>query len=85
MDEAQAAIERHGNGHPRVGDRVHVGGNDGDVELEAFGQPRFKLRLAREHFGIKGRERDVVKGQADVVVGREEGVRRLVESGIKLV
>ena len=31
MDQPQAAVERHGDRHPGLGHRVHVGGNNRDI------------------------------------------------------
>ncbi len=74
MDEAQAAVERHGDGHARFGDRVHVGGNDRDVQVQALGQRGVELRVARQNFRIKRGQRDVIIRQAHFAVGGEKGV-----------
>ena len=79
MDEAEAAVERHGDGHARFGHRVHVGRNDRDVQVQIFRERGVELRVARKDFGIKRRQRDVVERQADFVVCREKLFRRLVE------
>ena len=85
MDQPQPAVERHRDGHARLGHRVHVGGDDRDVQVQSLRQRRVELGVARQDFGVERRERDVVVGQPQVAVGREEGVRRLVELGIELV
>ena len=41
--------------------------------------------VARQNFRVERRERYVIVGQPKIAVGREEGVRRLVELGIELV
>ena len=46
---------------------------------------RVELRVAREDFRIKRRERDVVEGQAEFVVRRKEFFRRLVERIVGVV
>lgn len=38
VDQAHAAVECHLDGHFGLGDRVHVGGDDGDLQLEGLGQ-----------------------------------------------
>ena len=84
MDQPQPAVERHRDGHARLGHRVHVRGDDRDVQVQTLRQGRVELRVAGQDFRVKRRQRDVVVGQPDVAVGREEGVRRLVELGIEL-
>ncbi len=79
MDEAEAAVERHRDGHARFSHGVHVGGDDGDVQMQDLRELRVEMRVAREDFGIQRRERDVVKRQADLVVSGKEFIRRLVE------
>ena len=79
MDEAEAAVERHGDGHARFGDGVHVRRNDRDVQLQTVGERGVELRVARQDFRIQRGERDVVERQADFAVRREKFIRRLVE------
>ena len=85
MDEAEAAVERHRDGHARFGHRVHVGRNDRDVQVQILRERRVELRVARQDFRIERRQRDVVEGQAEFVVGREEFFRRLVERIVGVV
>ena len=79
MDEAEAAVERHGDGHARFGHGVHVGGDDRDVQMQVFRELRVEMRVARENFRIKRGQRDVVERQADLAVRGEKLIRRLVE------
>ena len=83
MDEAEAAVGCHRNGHARFGHGVHVGRNHRDVEAQILRERRVELRVAREDFGIERRERDVVERQADFFVCREKLIRRLVERIVK--
>ena len=80
MDETEAAIQRHGDGHAGFRDGVHVGGDGGDVQLQAVGESGIKLRVARQDVRVKRRQRDVVVGEADLMVRGEKGIRVLVES-----
>ena len=68
MDEAEAAVGRHGDGHARLGHGVHVGRNDRDVEAQIFRELGVELRVARENLRIKRRQRDVVESQGELVV-----------------
>jgi len=79
MDEAQPAVERHGDGHARFSHRVHVGGDGRNVQMQIFRELRVELRVARQNFRIQRGQRDVVKRQADLVVCREKLIRRLVK------
>ncbi len=79
MDEAQAAVGRHRDGHARLGYGVHVRRNDRDVEAQIFRELGVELRVARENLRIKRRQRDVVEGQGELVVRGKKLIRRLVE------
>ena len=46
----------------------------GMFKLQTVGESRLELRVARENFGIKRGERDVVVGQREAAAGREEVV-----------
>ena len=83
MDEPQPAVQRHGDGHAGFRDRVHVGGDDGDVKLETSGERDVELGVARQHLGVKRRQRDVIERQADLAVGREKFVRCLIERSVE--
>ena len=84
MNEAEAAVERHGDGHARFGDGVHVGGNRRDVQVQAVRERGVELRVARQDFRIQRRQRDVVIRQADFAVRGEKGIRRLVEGIVEI-
>ena len=80
VDEPERAVERHGDGHARFRHGVHVRRNDGDVQVQPFGQRGVELRVARENVGIERRQCDVVVGQRLIGMRGEEGVRSLVEA-----
>ena len=84
MDQAEAAVERHRNGHARLGDGVHVGGDGRDVQLQAVRERGVELGVAREDFRIKRRQRDVVEREAYLAVRGEERIRRLVERVVEI-
>ena len=83
MDEAQPAVQRHGDGHARFGHGVHVGGHDGDVEVQAFGQAGVQLRVAGQDFGIKRGQGDVIEREAKLAVGGEKGIGLLIEGVVE--
>ena len=52
------------------------------MQIEAFGKGGVQHGIARQDVGIQRGEGDVVVGQADVGVPREEGVRGQIKLGI---
>ena len=63
VDDADAAGLRHGDGEPRLGDRVHGRRQDRQVEADRAGQPRADIGLGRKDRGIARRQQDVVEGE----------------------
>ena len=83
MNEAEPAVERHGNRHARLGHGVHVGRNDGNIETQTFRKLRVEMCVARENLGIKRCERDVVEREREMTVRGEKLIRRLVELAVE--
>ena len=79
VDQPQSPVERHRNGHARLRHRIHVRGDDRDVQRQPLSQHCVELCLARQDLRVKRRQRHVVERQPDVAVGREESIRRFVE------
>src|SRR5436190_948080 len=48
MDEAERAVQRHGDGHARFGHGIHVRGDDRDVQRERIGELGVELRVTRK-------------------------------------
>ena len=63
MDDADAAGLRHGDGEPRLGDRVHGRRNDGQVEADRAGQPGRDVGLRRQHLRVARLQQHVVEGE----------------------
>ena len=63
MDHPEPALLRHGDGRPRLGDRVHGGAEERDVEPDATGQLGGDLGLARQEIRVCRHEQDVVEGE----------------------
>ncbi len=82
VDEAEAAVEGHGDGHAGLGDGVHVRGNDRNVEAEGVGEGGGSIGGAGENLGMEGREGDVVEGERGREIGAEKGVGRQVKLGV---
>ena len=82
MNEPEPAAERQRYGHAMFGDGVHIGRDDGQMQLQAIGQRGVQRHVAREHIGVQRGEGDVVVSEAGVGVAREEGVRSQIEMRI---
>ena len=82
MDEAETTCESHTDGHGGLGDGIHVGGDDGNPEVEAIGESGFERGIAGKKLRIKSGERDIVVGETDIRVSWEEGIGGLIESVI---
>ena len=52
VDETKATVERQGDRKTRFRDGIHVGGDNGDVELKSLAQPGIELGLARKDVRI---------------------------------
>ncbi len=79
MDEAEAAVEGHGDGHPGLGDGIHVRGDDGDLEMKALRESGLERGVAGEDFRVLRGKSDVVVGEGDALLGGEKGVGGLIE------
>ena len=62
MDDADAAGLRHGDRHPRLGDGVHGGGDDRDVEGNGAGDAGADVDVGRQHIRKAGLQQHVVEG-----------------------
>ena len=82
VDESEAAVEGHGDGHAGLGDGVHIRGDDRNVEPEGIGEGGGGIGVAGENLGVKRREGDVVEGERGGEIGAEEGVGRQVKLGV---
>ncbi len=64
VEDADAALARHGDGGAALGDRVHRRRQEGDVELETSAKPGLHVDVLRKHVAVGGDEQDVVERQA---------------------
>src|SRR5438094_721976 len=70
VDHADAAFARDGDRHLRLRDRVHGGGDQGNVERHATREPRPPVHVPRVHAREPRNEQNVVEGEGG---GRPEG------------
>jgi hypothetical protein len=70
VQHAHAADARHGDGHPRLGDRVHRAGQQRHREADRPRHAAAGVHLGRDHVGLPRDQEDVVVGQPQ---GRELG------------
>ena len=82
VNETEAAVERHGDGHAGLGDGVHVRGNDRNVESQRFGERRGGVSRLGENLRVERGERDVVEREGRGQVGAEESVSREIKFSI---
>ena len=64
VDHADAAGLRHGDRHARLGDGVHGGGDDRDVERDGAGDAGADIDFGRQHIRKAGLQQHVVEGKA---------------------
>jgi hypothetical protein len=63
VDDADAALLGHGDGHGRFGDSIHGGGNHRHIQLDATGETSLQADIAGQDAGFGGDEQDVVEGE----------------------
>ncbi|KAF5037374.1 hypothetical protein DSECCO2_565270 [anaerobic digester metagenome] len=63
VHHADPAAAGQGNGHAGLGDGIHGGADEGDVELDVRGQPRGDVGFVREHFRVVRQEQHVVESE----------------------
>jgi len=73
VEDAEPALAGHRDGGAGLGDRVHGGADERDVELDPTGQPCAGVDVLREHVAVGGEKEDVVE--------RQRFTQRLVEQG----
>ena len=66
VQHADAAGSRHGDGHVRLGDGVHGGGDQRDVERDRAGEAGDGGNLARVDRGVPRQEEHVVEGEPEL-------------------
>src|SRR5207302_3121518 len=76
VDDADAALAGHGAGHARLGDGVHVGRDDWDVQSQAARQPRGGVNVASRRNPRAARDQEHV-----LVSQRQRRTRVLVHVG----
>ena len=63
VDDADAALLRQRDGQPRLGHRVHRGGDQRDVQRDVAGELGRELNVAGEDRRVGGDEQHVIEGQ----------------------
>ncbi len=64
LQHAQTTLPSHGDGHARLGHRVHRRGHHGDVQPHVAGQVGARVHAARDHVRLGGQQQNVVERQA---------------------
>ena len=63
VHESDAALPRDGDGQARVGDGVHGGGDDGNIQRDAARKERARIGVGGQHVGFAGHQQDIVESQ----------------------
>ena len=63
VHDADAALLRHGNGHARLGDRVHGGGEQRGVERDVAGQLGLRADLNGHYVAQGGHQQHVIESK----------------------
>src|SRR5256886_5136941 len=66
VDHADPAQARHADRHLRLGDGIHGGGDNRDVQRNGASEAAGDGDVAGMHRRVTGHEQDVVKGEGDV-------------------
>ena len=82
VDDADAAVLRHGDGHPGLGHRVHRGGDDRQVEADRAGQLGRDIDVAGQNLRAARPQQHVVEGQAFDELIDNAGHGQLLEQGV---
>ena len=61
MDHTDTTLACNGNGHRRLGHRVHSGGDKGDIEFDVARKTSFQRHFLRKHFRISRNQQDIIK------------------------
>ena len=69
VQDADAALSRHRDGHAGFGDRVHGAGEQRSRDRDTASDPRRGVCLAGDDVGVPGQEQNVVVGQSDEAEG----------------
>ena len=64
MDHSDTSFAGQSDGQRRLGDSVHSGGHDGDVERDISRETGLNIDLSRQHFRIGGYQQHVVEGKS---------------------
>ena len=79
VDQPQAAIERHAGGHLRLGDGVHIGRDNREVQAQSTRQLGVERGVSGENLRVNRGKGEVVVRQGQASLAREEGVCRLIK------
>ncbi len=65
VNNANAAFPGQRNGHTGLGDSIHAGAEQGDVDINIPGKLGFETDLAGQHRRLCRNQENVIKGQGD--------------------
>ena len=63
VDDTQAALTRHSNGHAGIGDGIHRGGHQRDVQLDHGGELDGHVNVLGQNLAAGGHQQHIVKSK----------------------
>jgi len=63
VDDAEPAFLRDRDREARLGDRVHGGGQDRQIEADRAGELRAEIGVARQEIGVRRNQQHVIEGE----------------------
>jgi hypothetical protein len=64
MNNAEPALLRQRDGHVRLGDRVHGGADDGNVEADVASELRLRAGLRGNYIGARRQQKNVIESKS---------------------
>ena len=63
MNDADAALLRHGDGHARLGHRVHGRGEQRGVQRDVARELGLRAHLRGNNFAVRRHQQNIIKGE----------------------
>ena len=63
MNDAQPTLLRERDSHVRLGDCVHGGADDGNIQADVAGELRLRVGVSRHNVGAGRQQQNVIKSE----------------------
>ena len=64
MDDTDTTLTGDGNGHAVLGNGIHGGADEGDIQTDLFRQLGVKVHVGGQHIAGRRNEQNIIKGEA---------------------